>query len=89
VLGRFSISMTSPPEVCKITSGIDYEWGFKEGSATYIKETPSEIASRIFKINIGSNPSSSSSPILRNLSADSHNFWKNVWSLNKDKLIKN
>jgi hypothetical protein len=25
VLGRFSISMTSPPEVCKITSGIDYE----------------------------------------------------------------
>jgi hypothetical protein len=40
-LGRFLTSMTSPPEVCKITSDTGFEWGFKEGSATYIKKVPS------------------------------------------------
>lgn len=72
VLGRFSVSMTSPPEVCKI--GRDDGWGFKEGSATYIKEVPLEIASKVFNRNISSNPISSSSPILGSINADSHNF---------------
>jgi len=76
ILGRYSVSMVTPPEVCKIENGDDFEWVLKEGTTTYLnkEEVPLKIASRTFNRNVGLNPLSRSSPILSNVGSNSTDF---------------